>query len=299
MLHLRRREADDLDLELDYKVTFCDLNSLGYHGSGDAIRGFDFDRLRREFGDQALNATGVSRQGYHWSAFDIPAQDIVTSPGNRFDYKFWQPSVRDRIKALLASARGKKVADLNTIKTGRGKSPPADRYVDEPDGHALVIKAGSNISSFGEVLYEGDFIEKNLFEEGGWCEVQRGDVVLASTGDGTLGKCAVYLDDRPAIADGHVTIIRPDTSQVDPVYLAAYLRVGFGRVQVERLFSGSTGLVELTPDHVDSVVIDLLADKAAQELAAKTLLAAESAYRQAAQAAVNDLSKAREEFLAL
>ncbi|MCK6514667.1 N-6 DNA methylase [Myxococcota bacterium] len=299
VLHLRRREAVDADLELSYKVTMCDLESLGYHGSGETIRGFDFDRLRKEFGEHALAPSRTKRSGYNWEAFEVQAQDIVAAPGLRLDYKYWEPGVRTRIDALVTSGRGLAIAKLNTIPTARGKSPPADRYVDEPDGYALVIKAGSNISRYGEVLFDGDFIEKNLFDEGGWCDVQKGDVVLASTGDGTLGKCAVYQDARPAIADGHVTVIRVDAEKVDADYLAAYLRVGFGHVQVERLFSGSTGLIELTPAHVDSVVIDLLDGLPAQVAATKRLLSAESTFRQAAEAAAADLSKARDEFLTL
>jgi type I restriction enzyme M protein len=296
VLHLRRREADDADLELTYNVTMCDIDSLGYHGSGEVVRGFDFDRLRRDFSDECLPPTTKFRTGYHWTAFEVPVQDIIAAPGLRLDYKYWEPGVRGRIAALVASPRGAVIGSVNTIKTGRGKSPPADRYVDEPDGYALVIKAGSNISRYGEVVFDGDFIEKNLFDEGNWCEVQKGDVVLASTGDGTLGKCAVYLSDRPAIADGHVTVIRPEPAKVIAKYLAAYLRVGFGRVQVERLFSGSTGLVELTPDHVDSVVVDLLEDIDAQVLATERLHEAESAYRSSSEEAEAALLAARSEF---
>lgn len=299
VLHFRRREVSDTGLALDYKVTMCNLKSLGYHGSGEGIRGFDFDRLRLEFGERALVPSRGWRSGYNWEAFEVQAQDIIAAPGLRLDYKYWEPSVRARIDALVTSGRGLAISKLNTIKTARGKSPPADRYVDELDGYALVIKSGSNISRYGEVLFDGDFIEKNLFDEGGWHVVQKGDVVLASTGDGTVGKCAVYQDARPAIADGHVTIIRVDAKRVDANYLAAYLRVGFGHIQINQLFAGSTGLVELTPAHVDSVVIDLLDGLAAQVSATKKLLSAEHTYQKASEAAMTDLSKARADFLTL
>ncbi len=33
-----------------------------------------------------------------------------------------------------------------------------------------------------------------------------------------------------------------------------YLRVGFGKTQVERLYTGATGLIELTPEDVNTIV---------------------------------------------
>ena len=131
----------------------------------------------------------------------------------------------------------------------------------------VVIKSGSNISRQGTIILdEADWIEKSVFDE--FVEqasntgenrniIQKGDVLLSSTGDGTLGKSAVFDYDIPAIADGHVTIIRVDNNKIDPYYLCDYLRVGFGSIQVDRLYTGSTGMIELTPDQVDSIVINL------------------------------------------
>ncbi|TOE35874.1 hypothetical protein CGJ45_23410, partial [Vibrio parahaemolyticus] len=55
-------------------------------------------------------------------------------------------------------------------------------------------------------------------------------------GDGTLGKACVFDKDFPGIADGHVTIIRLDKKRYNPYYVADYLRLGFGKVQIVRLY---------------------------------------------------------------
>lgn len=84
--------------------------------------------------------------------------------------------------------------------------------MDEKDGYALVVKAGSNISRFGEIVItsDSDWIEKSLYDEyvlkakdSGENRniIKKGDILLASTGDGTLGKCCVFDKDIPAIAD--------------------------------------------------------------------------------------------------
>ena len=159
------------------------------------------------------------------------------------------------------------VKELNQIETSRGRSPSSDSYVDEDEGFAVVVKAGSNISRFGTLTLDGaDWIEKSAYdeyvdkakdEESNINLVLKGDVLLASTGDGTLGKACVYDAEHPAVADGHVTIIRVDVKKIDPYYLADYLRYSFGAIQINRLFTGSTGLIELTPEQVDSIVVEL------------------------------------------
>ena len=117
---------------------------------------------------------------------------------------------------------------------------------------------------------DSDWIEKSLYDE--YVQrsednmenrniVKKGDVLLASTGEGTLGKCCVYDKDIPAIADGHVTIIRVDKKIIDPYYLTDYLRCGFGEKQIACFYSGSTGLIELTPEQVDMIIIDNAGEK--------------------------------------
>lgn len=39
------------------------------------------------------------------------------------------------------------------------------------------------------------------------------------------------------------------------------MRCGFGASQINRLYSGSTGLIELTPEQVDVILIDIMLDK--------------------------------------
>lgn len=281
ILYLEKRESPDIDFEDHYNVCFCAIDSLGYLGSGDKVRGFDSETFFNEIRKNILNqALGTPRKGYHWNAYDLDATMIGQSKYSRLDYKFWDVSVLNGISSLTAK-KNPTIKSLNLITTTRGRSPSADSYVDESDGYAIVIKAGSGISKFGTLLVENsDWIEKSVYDEyvaksEEECTninlVRPGDVLLASTGDGTLGKCCVYDAEYPAIADGHVTIIRVDSNIADPYYLADYLRNGFGAMQINRLYTGSTGLIELTPEQVDCIVVDVLDDvKHQKELSTKT-----------------------------
>ncbi len=301
LLYLEKRDVPDIDFEDTYKVTICQINSLGYQGSGEKIRGFDKNKFLKEIGQEVLNdSAGENREGYNWRAFDIDISEIYQDNDYRLDYKYWNFDTRNKIKTLL-DAQHPTIQELNLILTSRGKSPSTENYVDEQDGYALVIKAGSNINKFGKIItVNSDWIEKSVYDE--FVEksedlneninlVKKGDVLLSSTGEGTLGKCCVFDLDIPAIADGHVTIIRPDNNKIDSYYLADYLRKGFGAIQVARFYTGSTGLIELTPEQVSRIVVDQRKDINEQKALSQKLRAIEDNYIKKIQEADNILEE--------
>lgn len=273
VLYLEKRKEPDFDLEDNYRITFCAIDSLGYIGSGDKIRDYDKSVFLEEIKKNVMNhGLGEERKGYHWRAYDVWTNVIAEDLYFRLDYKYWDPKFKKELSRLVKEDCPS-IKQLNMIVTARGISPSSDCYVDENDGYALVVKAGSNISRFGELVItqDSDWIEKSLYDEYlQRCEennenrniIRKGDILLASTGDGTLGKCCVFDKSIPAIADGHVTIIRVDKNVIDPYYLADYLRCGFGSTQISAYYSGSTGLIELTPEQVDMIIVDTSGNKA-------------------------------------
>ncbi len=298
VLHMVKRETPVPDMDDEYPVYFLDMRTLGYQGSGEVIRNLDFksvvDNLSSEYHGEARRHIGVSAESTHWRWFTRSSHDIAADPTKRFDLKYWDPVIVDRIK-ILADEDAKTISELNITKTKRGKSPPSGLYVDEDDGYALVIKAGTNINKQGGIAFEGDYIEKNVYDDMSTVCVQDGDVLLSSTGDGTLGKCAVYRGDKPAIFDGHVTLIRLDQVKVHPEYLCDYLRLGFGAAQIARFFTGSTGLIELPPDLVDRILVKI-PDLETQKSLSSALRAAEASYSASVSAAQLLLQAATEAF---
>ena len=193
------------------------------------------------------------------------------------------------------------------ISTRRGKSPDADNYVDQIDGYAFVVKPGSSMSKFGELRTDGgdwiekslydEFVEKSVDDESNYNIVLKGDVLVSSTGDGSLGKTCVFGGSHPAIADGHVAIVRADKAQVHPEYLADYLRVGFGAQQLNRLYSGSTGQIELSPEMLDTVIVDLLPNRQLQKVLSKDLRKAELKFQNAQERVTEELHAAQQSFV--
>lgn len=88
--------------------------------------------------------------------------------------------------------------------------------------------------------------------EGRYLEV--GDVLVNSTGVGTLGRMAqvLYLDE-PSVVDSHVTVVRPNTELVKP-YTFGRLMLSIEPL-VESMGLGSTGQTELSRVHLGELVV--------------------------------------------
>lgn len=283
VMHLQKRDEPIADLDDEYMIPFIDIYTLGYDGTGESIRNVSFETLNAEIEKlyhssemRMANGSG-SNNGFRW--YNQSSLAIASDATNRFDFKYWEPELIAKIETLEASDT-KSIKDINTIKTRRGKSPNSSMYVDEVDGYALVIKAGTNISKQGTVIIGGDFIEKNVYDDLSKAHVCDGDVLLSSTGDGTLGKCAVYRGSLPAVIDSHVTLIRVNQEEIYPEYVCDYIRAGFGAAQVARFFTGSTGLIELPADQVDRLMVPLPSRDEQVAISTK-LRAAESTYQAA------------------
>lgn len=101
--------------------------------------------------------------------------------------------------------------------------------------------------------------------------LRRGDVLINSTGTGTLGRATVFDEEGTYLADGHVTIVRVKQHEILPHYLAYLLRSGGYRAFVDQVLTvGSTDQQELSrdklarapillpPPHVQQRIVDHL-----------------------------------------
>lgn len=74
-----------------------------------------------------------------------------------------------------------------------------------------------------------------------------GDVLLNSTGTGTIGRSCVFDSSKDFIVDGHVTLLRSSPGQFRGEWLDAVLRSSWAQNHLERFcYAGSTNQVELS-----------------------------------------------------
>ncbi|NCD03809.1 MAG: hypothetical protein EOM00_12620 [Clostridia bacterium] len=124
------------------------------------------------------------------------------------------------------------------------------------DGNENVCALKSNCIRNGYIdtslarCVSRNFYEKNKERAG----VEKNDVLINSTGDGTIGRVAVYNYDFPAIVDGHVTILRYKDKEL-AWYVAAYLITKTGQNQIYRYINGSSGQVEIYPQDIARIWI--------------------------------------------
>jgi hypothetical protein len=96
--------------------------------------------------------------------------------------------------------------------------------------------------------------------------VQKNDVLINSTGDGTIGRVSIYNEEFPSLVDGHVTILRfndPDLAW----YIGSFLLGNEGQKQIYRYINGSSGQVEIYPQDIARIWIRLPGKKKLKAIA--------------------------------
>jgi len=176
-------------------------------------------------------------------AFAVPASAV----DDRLQYLFFHPRQRalaDLQNRFSCTTLAKAVA----VPIRRGEQP---EY--EDDGEIMVLKTVDLKNGFiasDHALRVG----RDFFESKPQAHIQRGDVLLASTGYGSMGKVDIYESYEEAMCDGHISILRP-IANYDPYFLAYYLRSYLGQLQIEKWFSGSSGQIEIQAGDIGRIIL--------------------------------------------
>jgi type I restriction enzyme S subunit len=129
-----------------------------------------------------------------------------------------------------------------TCFVSRGNSPD---YVDNSDiaiiNQACIYWAGLRLFN---VKYQRDV------DVSGWKgRLKRGDLLINSTGTGTLGRAAIFVCDGEFIADSHVTIVRTINPLLSVDYLYYLIQSSLYQGYIyAAIVSGATNQVELSRD---------------------------------------------------
>ncbi len=127
----------------------------------------------------------------------------------------------------------------------RGKSP---KYIDKSG--TLVFAQKCNTKYNGINIDLAQYLDESTLRKYSFDEyMQNGDVVINSTGTGTLGRVGVYqsIDNQlnlPIVPDSHVTVIRTYSS-IQYFYIYAFMKAN--QQELEKKGEGSTNQKELKP----------------------------------------------------
>lgn len=190
-----------------------------------------------------LEAMAKTLYNYWFVQFDFPGQNgkPYKSSGGRMAYN---PTLKREIPV------GWEVKKLNTVTSliRRGLSP---KYVE--NGGIVVINQKcirEQRISFLDIKHH-----KNILEDDDERLLRQFDVVVNSTGVGTLGRVAFVkrLNEKKTTVDSHVTIVRADSEQICNSFLA-WSMLRFQPI-LEAAANGSTGQVELSKTFLEELNI--------------------------------------------
>ena len=127
----------------------------------------------------------------------------------------------------------------------RGKSP---KYIDE--SNALVFAQKCNTKYNGIDIRLAQYLDESTLGKYPFDEYMLdGDIVINSTGTGTLGRVGIYHSEDnclnlPIVPDSHVTVIRTH-STIKSIYIYAFMKAN--QCELEQKGEGSTNQKELKP----------------------------------------------------
>ncbi len=225
-------------------------------------------------------------------------EDFETlSEHERIDAEYYQPKYK-RLCDRLRKVGAKRIGDFSP-EPQRGVQP-----VFCENGQVFVIDSKAvrphGVEPSKTECTDSKFFNSSVAEKG---RVVRDDVLLNSTGRGTLGRASFYDSDAPALADNHVAIIRPDRKTCLPSHLSLFLNSPAGLAQSEMFQTGSSGQLEMYPQHIQQILVYIpqtktgKVDLAWQEKLADKIKAAANA-KVAAQAKLEEAKRLVEQAIA-
>ena len=174
---------------------------------------------------------------------------VALTSAMRADAEFFQPQ-HNRLRVRLAK-RGAQTIGSFCPKPSRGVQPLLVE-----DGELMVVDSKA-VRPLGVEPAVGERTSRHFYNSARNIKgrLRRNDVLLNSTGRGTLGRAGWYQFDSPALCDNHVTILRPNSKVCHPVYLSLFLNSPAGLAQSEQFQSGSSGQLEIYPEHIQQFLI--------------------------------------------
>lgn len=121
------------------------------------------------------------------------------------------------------------------------------------DGTIKALRS-VNIRENGFSNDRQEFVTEDFYNKNPRMHIFKGDVLLNSTGVGTLGRCCFVFNNEKFVIDGHITRISK-LEELSPEFLYVYLNSKYGQLQINKLYKGSSGQIEIYPEQIQLIYI--------------------------------------------
>lgn len=175
----------------------------------------------------------------------------------RIDFEWFDPRHEEMDEQLerLGKKEGYKletIGDLvsrNVCEIIKGKT--SGLYVSQG---VPIIKV-RNVTNEG-IIWKTSFVLKDFLDSNPRSHLKLKDILVTSTGVGTIGRITLLDKDISCMTDGHVTTLRIlNEKEILASFLVHYLRSIFGQMQMEKYTIGSTGQTELNDSDIALIKI--------------------------------------------
>lgn len=171
---------------------------------------------------------------------------------DRLDAEFFKAEYVERNEFL------KKTGNISTLgrlfkHIQRGSQPEYNE-----NGTIKVLRSVNvGFLSFNETRQE--YVTENFLNKSEKGTVRKNDILITSTGVGTLGRTSIWHYNDLAVCDGHITILR--NGNISPYLISAFLNSKYGLYQFDKHYRGSSGQIEIYPLDLSKFLIpDILFD---------------------------------------
>ncbi|MDO9256952.1 MAG: hypothetical protein Q7U54_15635 [Bacteroidales bacterium] len=165
---------------------------------------------------------------------------------DRCDAEYFRKDYQDNIGNLQNSGETSSLGKLFKY-INRGSQP----FYDKSGTYKALRSVNVGFMNFNETRQE--YVTESFFKSNNRGKVQKDDILITSTGVGTLGRTSIWFKDEKAYCDGHITILR--NGVIDPYCMTAFLNSKYGITQFNQNYRGSSGQIEIYPYDLSKFII--------------------------------------------
>ncbi len=240
----------------DQPITFYGRSeNIGYKGARINESLSDLDDVLAAFHDFQKTGKATNPAKAHWTDRGRFFATRLTDPAGRMDFEWHDPRHTEMDKRLrkIAATKGYVIQELGgdsglcDFVGGKG----GEEYVSD----GVPILKVRNVTGEG-INWNTDFLLRSFFEANTKSHLRQGDVLVTTTGLGTIGRVDLFDVSDPCMTDGHVTALRLcEPRKMSADFLVHYLRSPLGQMQMERYTVGCTGQTELNDPDLKKVKV--------------------------------------------
>ncbi len=247
-----------------YDLEVCIPDILMQNRIADILKSLDSKIALNNRINTELEAMAKTVYDYWFVQFDFPfdfAQGKPSAAGKPYKSSGGKMVWREELKREVPE--GWEVGELSDLAISiiRGISP---KYI-EDNGICVLNQKCIRDNS---INYESSRRHDNKIKDASARFIKCGDILVNSTGFGTLGRVAFvkWLQEESITVDSHVTIVRPNEKIINSEYLA--YSVQYKQTEIENMAEGSTGQTELSRVKLGSLKVIIPSKELQQNFAA-------------------------------